>query len=104
MIVWLMVFTRILLVPWAFTAVVVTTSPAIVVVTVPGEAVILQFFIFGPRRHHIAEFRDGLGSLPAEVPEDVPVCESLMKVVDDILVGDVGDGGALLEEMSGVLA
>ena len=44
------------------------------------------------------EVRGVLGSLVTEVSEDVAVVEALVIAVDDVLFGDVGDGGTLFEE------
>jgi len=57
------------------------------------------FFIFGPFGHHVAEFRDRLGSLAAEISKDIAVKEAFVVAVNDVVFGDVGNSGALLEEM-----
>ena len=99
MIVWPSLFALFWLVSRAFTAIVIRPFAAIVVIYTLWEAVILLFFVVGPVGHHVSEFRDGLGSLSAEVSEDVSIDEALMVAVDDVYFGDVGNGGALFEEV-----
>jgi hypothetical protein len=41
-------------------------------------------------------------AVASEVAIDMLHIETILEVVDDILVGDVGDGGAHLEEAPGV--
>jgi hypothetical protein len=42
------------------------------------------------------------GVAAPKIPQDVPLVEAVLKAVDDVVVGDVGDGGACLEETAGV--
>ena len=92
-----MLFALFWLVSRAFAAIVIRPFAAIVVIYTLWEAVILLFFIVGPVGHHVAEFRDGHGSLTAKFSEDVSVDEAWMIAVDDVYFGDVGDGGVLFE-------
>ena len=86
------------LVSRAFAAIIIVPFVAIGVVNALWEAVILLLFVVGPLGHHVTDFHDGLGLLTAKVSEDVTVEEALMVAVDDILLGDVGDGGVFLKE------
>jgi hypothetical protein len=47
---------------------------------------------------------DGLGAASTEVFEGATVVETVLEEVDDLLVGDVDYGGALVEEAPHVLA
>jgi hypothetical protein len=47
---------------------------------------------------------DGLGAAATEVFEGAAVVEAVLEEVDDLLVGDVDYGGALVEEAAHVLA
>ena len=76
---------------------------AIVLIATFWEVVNFLLFIVSPCCHHITEFRDSLGALPAEIPKDEAVGQALVEAVDDVLVTDVDDGGALLKEMSHVV-
>jgi hypothetical protein len=48
------------------------------------------------------EPRDGLESIVAEVSEESLVDDAVVEAVDNILLRDVGDGGACVEEAAGV--
>ena len=98
LIVWPSLFALFWLVSRAFAAIVIRPFAANVVIYTLWEAVILLFFVVGLVGHHVAEFRDGPGSLTAKVSEDVSVDEAWMIAVDDVYFGDVGDGGVLFKE------
>jgi hypothetical protein len=74
----------------------------VLVVVTLGKAHILLIVLVGPSLHHIAEFHGSLGVVGPEVTVDVLCGEAILEPVDDILVGNFSDGGAHLEEMSGV--
>jgi hypothetical protein len=61
-------------------------------------------FFVGLGRDHILEMGDGPGAASTEVFEGVMVVETILEEVDDLLVGDVDYGGALVEEAPHVLA
>ena len=92
------------MVPRALASIVVGPLVAIVVIGALRETVVFFFFIFSPLDHHVAEFRNGSGLLAAEILEDVDVEEALMVAVDDVVFSDVGDGGAILQEMLRVIS
>jgi hypothetical protein len=84
------------------TLVEVVVAIALLVVVALGEAVVLLILLVSPPCHHVVQL---YSSSQAIAPEDV-VCvlreEPILEAADDVLSGDVGDGGARLEEMPGV--
>jgi hypothetical protein len=97
--VWLVPLGGFRVVPLAFAGAV---AVVVLVVVVLGEALILLILLVGPSLHHVAELHDSLGAVAAEVVVDVLRAEAILEAVDDILVGDVGDGGVHLKEASSV--
>jgi hypothetical protein len=87
-------------VPLALVEVVVAI--ALLVVVALGEAVVLLVLLVSPPCHHVTQL---YGSSQAIAPE-VVVCvlqeEPVLKATDDVLIDDVGNGGAHLEETLGV--
>jgi hypothetical protein len=75
---------------------------AALVVAALGEALVFLVLLVGPSLHHVVELHDSLRAIAAEVVVDVLQAEAVLKAVDDVLVGDVGDGGVHLEEAPGV--
>jgi hypothetical protein len=75
---------------------------ALLVVVALGEAVVLLILLVSPPCHHIMQL---YGSSQAIAPE-VVVCvlreEPVLEAADDVLLDDVGDGSARLEETPGV--
>jgi xanthine dehydrogenase molybdopterin-binding subunit B len=67
-----------------------------------GEASVLLILLVGPSLHHVAKLYGGPGAVASEVTVDVLHGEAVLEAVDDVLVGDVGDGGAYLEEAPSV--
>jgi hypothetical protein len=63
----------------------------------------LVFFI-RPERDHVLEVGNGPGTAMTEVFEGAAVVEAVLEEVDDLLVGDVDDGSALVEKAAHVLA
>jgi hypothetical protein len=55
-------------------------------------------------RDHVLEVGDGPGAATTEVFEGAAVIEAVLEEVDDHLVGDVDDGGVLVEKAAHVLA
>jgi hypothetical protein len=74
----------------------------VLVVVAIGEAFVLLIILAGPSLHHLAELHDSLGVIAADVTVDVLHGKAVLEAVDDILIGDVGDGGTHLEEGPGV--
>jgi hypothetical protein len=71
---------------------------ALLVMFALGEAVILLVLLVSPPCHHVTQLH---GSSRAVAPE-VMVCvlreEAVLEATNDVLIDDVGDGGAPLEE------
>jgi hypothetical protein len=63
----------------------------------------LVFFI-SPGGDHVLEVGDGARAATTEVFEGATVVETVLEEVDDLLIGDVDYGGALIEEAPHVLA
>jgi hypothetical protein len=55
-----------------------------------------------PSLHHVTEFHDGLGAVASKVTVEMPLSEAIFEAVNDVLIGDVGVGGACVEETPGV--
>jgi hypothetical protein len=77
----------------------VAVAIALLVVVALGEAGVLLVLLVSPPCHHVTQLH---GSSRAIAPE-VMVCmlqeEPVLEAADDVFIGDVGDGGARLEEM-----
>jgi hypothetical protein len=84
-------------VPLAFVEVVIAI--ALLVVVALGEAVVFLILLVSLPCHHVMQLR---GSSRAVAPE-VVVCvlreEAVLESTNDVLIDNVGDGGARLEEM-----
>jgi hypothetical protein len=52
--------------------------------------------------HHVVEFHDSLGAVVSKIVVEELLGKAILEVVDDILVGYVGDGGVRVEETPGV--
>jgi hypothetical protein len=85
--------------------VVVVASRVLLALTTDGVVlgVSLVFFI-SLGGDHVLEVGDGARAAATEVFEGATVVETVLKEVDDLLVGDVDYGGALVEEAPHVLA
>jgi hypothetical protein len=58
--------------------------------------------LVGLSLHHVTKLHGGPRVVASKVAVDMLHGEAILEVVDDILVGDVGHGGAYLEEAPGV--
>jgi hypothetical protein len=78
--------------------------PLLVVVVVAAlqEAIVLLLLLVCPSLHHVMKPRDVLGSVAAKVSKESLVGDAIVKAVDNILLGDVGDGGACVKEAASV--
>jgi hypothetical protein len=54
------------------------------------------------QHHHVAEFHGSSRAVASEVVVSVLREKTILEAADDVLVGDVGDGGSHLEEAPGV--
>jgi hypothetical protein len=83
-------------VPLAFVKVVIAI--ALLVVVALREAVIFLVLLVSPPYHHVTQLH---GSSWAVVPEVMVRAlreEAILEATNDVLISDVGDGGACLEE------
>jgi hypothetical protein len=86
---------------------VVAAATAHVLFALATDGIVLGIgfvFFVGPGRDHILEMGYGPGAASTEVFEGATVVETILEEVDDLLVGDVDYGGALVEKALHVLA
>jgi hypothetical protein len=86
---------------------IVATATASVLLALATDGIVLGVgFVFFVRLggDHILQVSDGPGAASTEVFEGATVVETVLEEVDDLLVGDVDYGGALVEETPHVLA
>jgi hypothetical protein len=107
-VVWLAlaVRTRVVVVATALVPVVAAATTR-VLFALATDGIVLGFgfvFFIRPGGDHILEMSDGPGAASAEVFEGATVVETVLEEVDDLLVGDIDYGGALVEEAPHVLA
>jgi hypothetical protein len=108
-VVWLalVVRTRVVVVVATALVPVVAAAAARVLLALATDGIVLGVsFVFFIRlgRDHVLEVGDGLGAAATQVFEGATVVEAVLEEVDDLLVGDVDYGGALVEEAVHVLA
>jgi hypothetical protein len=108
-IVWLAlaVGTRVVVVVATALVPVVAAATASVLLSLATNGIVLGVgFVFFVRLggDHILQVSDGLVVASIEVFEGSTVVETVLEEVDDLLVGDVNYGGALVEEAPHVLA
>jgi hypothetical protein len=108
-VVWLAlaVGTRVVVVVATALVPVVAAATARVLFALSTNGIVLGVgFVFFVRLggDHILEMSDGPGAASTEVFEGATVVETVLEEVDDLLVGDVDYGGALVEEAPHVLA
>jgi hypothetical protein len=65
-----------------------------------GEAVIFLILLVSPPCHHVVQLHGSSQAVAPEVVVRVLREEPILKATDDVLIGDVGDGGVRLEEIS----
>jgi hypothetical protein len=87
-------------VPLAFVGVVVVV--ALLVVVALRKALVLLVLLVSPPCCHIVEFYGSSQAVASEVVVGVLREKAILEAVDDVLIGDVGDGGSHLEEMPDV--
>jgi hypothetical protein len=86
---------------------IVAAVAALVLLGLATDGVVLGVglvFFIRLGRDHVLEVGDGPGAAMTKVFEGAAVVEAVLEEVDDLLVGDVDDGGALVEEAAHVLA
>jgi hypothetical protein len=87
-------------VPLALVEVVVAIG--LLVVVALGEAVILLVLLVSPPCNHVVQLYSTSWAIAPEVVVRMLQEEPVLEAADDIIISDVGDGCAHLEEMSGV--
>jgi hypothetical protein len=103
----LAVGTRVVVVVATVMVPVVAAAAARVLFSLATDGIVLGVgFVFFIRLggDHILKMSDGPGAASTEVFEGAAVVETVLEEVDDLLVGDVDYGGALVEEAPHVLA
>jgi hypothetical protein len=75
---------------------------ALPVVVALGKALGLLVILVRAPCHHVAEFHGSSRAIASKVVVGVLRGKAILEATDDVLVGDVGDGGSHLEEMPGV--
>jgi hypothetical protein len=96
-IIWLSFPGRTRKVPLAFVVAVVVWAPQIAILT-PRELLLHLLLLFGPIVHHTTKAWNSLRPVPPEIPVDARVGDAVVETVDDVVLRDVGDGGANVEE------
>jgi small-conductance mechanosensitive channel len=76
----------------------VAVAIALLVLVALGEAVVLLVLLVGPPCHHVMQFHGSRRAIASKVVVRVLREEPVLEAADDILIGNVGDGGARLEE------
>jgi hypothetical protein len=88
-------WTRI--VPLAFVVAVVVWAPQIAIL-VPREPLPHLLLLLGPIVHHITKARNSLRPVLPKILVDAWVGDAVVEIVDDVVLRDVRDGGADVEE------
>jgi hypothetical protein len=88
-------WTRI--VPLAFFVVVVIWTPQIAILAL-REPLSHLLLLFRPVMHHVTKARNSFRPIPPEVSVDAWVGDAVVKAVDDVILRDVRDGSANVEE------
>jgi hypothetical protein len=80
-------------VPLTFVKVVVVVS--LLVILALREAIVLLILLVSPPSHHVTLFHGGSRAVASEVVVGVLREEAVLEAADDVLVGNVGDGGSI---------
>jgi hypothetical protein len=88
-------------VPLALVAAVVVWAPQIAVLT-PQEPLPHLLLLLGPIVHHITKARNSFWPVPPKIPLYARVGDAVVEAVDDVVLRDVRDGGADVEEATHV--
>jgi hypothetical protein len=83
-------------VPLAFVKVAIAV--ALFVVVALGEAVVFLILLVSPPCHHVTQLHNSSRAVSPKVVARVLQEEAMLEATDDILIGDVGNGGARLKE------
>jgi hypothetical protein len=71
---------------------------ALLIVVALGEAVVFLVLLVSPPFHHVMKLHGSSWVVTPEVVVRVLREEAILEAMNDVLIGDVGDGGARLEE------
>jgi hypothetical protein len=96
-IIWLALSGCTRIVPLAFVVAVVIWAPQIAILAL-REPLPHLLLLFGPIVHHITKARNSLWPVPPKIPVDAWVGDAIVEAVDDVILRDVRDGGADVEE------
>jgi hypothetical protein len=88
-------------IPLAFVAAVVVWAPQIAILT-PREPLPHLLLLLGPIVHHIMKARNSFRPVPPEIPVYARVGDAVVEAIDDIVLRDVRDSGANVEEATRV--
>jgi hypothetical protein len=80
----------------------VAIAIALLVMVALGEANVLLILLISPPCHHVKQLHVNSRAIASKVLVRVLREEPILEAVDDVLVSDVCDGGACLEETPGV--
>jgi energy-coupling factor transporter transmembrane protein EcfT len=69
-----------------------------IIIITSRELIALLFFLVGPFQYHIAESHDRARSVSSEVAIELLGGEAIVEAVDDVVIGDVGDGRSCIKE------
>jgi hypothetical protein len=96
-IIWLALSGWTRVVPLAFVDVVVIWAPQIAILE-PREPLPHLLLLFRLIVHHIMKARNSLRPVPPKIPVDAWFGDAVVETVDDVVLRDVRDGGANVEE------
>jgi hypothetical protein len=96
-IIWLALSRWTRIVPLAFVVAVVIWVPQIAILA-PRKPLPHLLLLFGPIVHHIMKARNSLRPVPPKIPVDAWVGDAVVEAVDDVVLRDVRNGGADVEE------
>jgi hypothetical protein len=80
----------------------VAVAIAFLVVVALREAVVLLILLVSPPCHHVVQLYNSIRVIAPKIVVRMLREEPVLEAADEILIGDVGDGGACLEEEPGV--
>ena len=75
----------------------ITVEPLVIVLST-REAITLLLFLVGPFHHHVAEGHNRSRSISSEIAIKLLGGKAVVKAVNDVVGGDIGDGGSHIEE------
>jgi hypothetical protein len=80
----------------------VVVAVALLVVVALREPIVLLVLLVSPPCHHVAHLHGSSRAVASEVMVSVFREEAVLEAADDVLVGNIGNGGSHLEETPGV--